>query len=1039
VGVKWEDDNEDITIQNCYMEGGLNAVDNNAAGIAVWGTNERITIKGNHIKTPGEFGIYIYEAGIPNRTKEAIIVDNIVDGAKYGIRIYTTTDYEEFIISNNILLNNTDRGIFCTGNLIITNNQISNGSYAIVWFGGKGIVMNNFFFNQTYRNIDLNSLSGTVVKNNHGTCISTYSFRIDSCSNIVLEDNFVDKVMYITDTTYAQKDFKGDVIVGGNLTVEGYIAVTGNLTVGGNLTVSGNLSVTGNLTVTGDIIGATGRTADFIVVANNAPQWWKNQADYLCDASDDQIEINSALENCTSGDLRKEAGRVVLSEGKFDITDTINVPYSKWLIGQGGKGGAGFGHTWLDWQGGSDVVVFYNEPAAVIYDIARGGGIIGVGIDGNDVTGVVGIRMRRTWHTTIEDIAIRNCETGMISEANINLDVHRFEIMYNNGDGILLTNWSIYNNSHHKFTAGEIGNNGIGNYSFNILSGTVSISDTWFENTYTDLGHVHLYIDDSVYDNVQLHLYNNRFQAMGVQPTSAIQIDGGKVYMSDNYVHCGGRYNGTGVNITDGYVIIEGNEFENWGRSAEGGTGVKIGGGTVVQIIGNRFEGMTHGGYAINVSGGTRIDIQDNSFTSGGIYVDISIDCVKISDNRFYDISDDELYCIYIGGSFTSVTNNYIFQVQKHGIHSASGEARNKIIGNTVYNIGFDAHNTYDGIYVKGFGHQVISNTVVSTSGIKTRYGIYAEELKPGEVNYNYVEGTASDNIYFTIGSEDYECIGNIVTDGTITVADSRMSATIRDNQYYVHISEIRGTIANILEICGDVRGLWTFHEKTGSTAQDYSNKNHDLTANETLEDWDNKPRIKGRTTTYKANGIDEYLYTASHADFQFANAGGNDDSNFSVICVVRAYSDYTGTIIGKYDGTGAREWIVRLDDSSYPEFELYDESASAYIGREDQTAISSTDWYVLVFTYNGSETSAGINIYKNGVVVDDADHESGSYVGMEQTASNVTIFANESAVGPTYSSFYSGYGTWFSIVGNELTSDEVWIITQELWSLLGL
>ena len=254
---------------------------------------------------------------------------------------------------------------------------------------------------------------------------------------------------------------------------------------------------------------------------------------------------------------------------------------------------------------------------------------------------------------------------------------------------------------------------------------------------------------------------------------------------------------------------------------------------------------------------------------------------------------------------------------------------------------------------------------------------------------------------------------------------------------------EILDAIANILETIGDARGLWPFEEISGTNVNDYTRRNHDLTPSEDVGDWDTPPNIKGLATFYTFNGTDEELDTPDHADFKFGNAAGNDDSAFTVICIISPHADVIasgGTLIGKYnENTPAREWIFRIDSNGYPEFELYDESATEYIGREDQTALTAATWVILIVTYSGNEDCNGINIYKDGVVVDDADHKSaGVYVGMEQLSAKVTVGYNVVA-GPANGNFYKGDATWFAVTGKELSADEAWLVTQRLKGLLGI
>jgi len=291
---------------------------------------------------------------------------------------------------------------------------------------------------------------------------------------------------------------------------------------------------------------------------------------------------------------------------------------------------------------------------------------------------------------------------------------------------------------------------------------------------------------------------------------------------------------------------------------------------------------------------------------------------------------------------------------------------------------------------------------------------------------------------------EDMTRIANFATTNylpQIDVSPSRQPAVSEADATFNYAFEERAAIADVLEILGDVRGLWTFRAPYHTVVKDYSRRDHDMTPSEDCRNWDTAPRYKGKATIFTFNGSDEGMSVASHADFQFGNAAGNDDSPFSVICIVRPAADtYPYTLIGKYnEDTPAKEWVFRLNASKYPEFELYDQSANEYIGRRHAVAVTEDDLMIFIVTYDGSETSAGVKIYKNGLQVDNANHQSaGAYVGMEQLAAKVTIGYNVVA-GPLDGNFLKGGASWFGITGKELSADEVWSVTQRLWGLLGM
>lgn len=73
-----------------------------------------------------------------------------------------------------------------------------------------------------------------------------------------------------------------------------------------------------------------GRTATIVVAANGSSAISKAQADYVCDGTTDEAEIETAINA-----LPSVGGRVVLLEGKYNIDTTIDLASNMILEGQG--------------------------------------------------------------------------------------------------------------------------------------------------------------------------------------------------------------------------------------------------------------------------------------------------------------------------------------------------------------------------------------------------------------------------------------------------------------------------------------------------------------------------------------------------------------------------------------------------------------------------------------------------------------------------------------------------------------------------------
>jgi hypothetical protein len=252
-----------------------------------------------------------------------------------------------------------------------------------------------------------------------------------------------------------------------------------------------------------------------------------------------------------------------------------------------------------------------------------------------------------------------------------------------------------------------------------------------------------------------------------------------------------------------------------------------------------------------------------------------------------------------------------------------------------------------------------------------------------------------------------------------------------------INVNLIRPEMNSILELLGDARLLLPQVEITGTSITDYTRRANTCTASTSVETWYG---FQGRATYYDYNGTSYYLYRADDADFTFGNS--LVDSAFSVVALVSP-DDVTGrTIIGKWDETAAaplREWRLYFDASGYPTFVCYDESVDKYIGRQDQTAFATTAnlWRVIIVTYSGSATCAGIKIYIDGVQLDDADVTDAGYVAMEDLGSQLYVGCKFGAA--ARDTYYDGKLTWPCVTAKELSADEAWAITQRLKGVLGI
>jgi hypothetical protein len=413
--------------------------------------------------------------------------------------------------------------------------------------------------------------------------------------------------------------------------------------------------------------------------------------------------------------------------------------------------------------------------------------------------------------------------------------------------------------------------------------------------------------------------------------------------------------------------------------------------------------------------------------------------CIKsviITNNRFYNVGTG-IYVMQSTGYDVSciVTGNHVET-------TARADSTNQV-----------------GIFVSHVKYADVSDNIIRDSN---RFGIMVRYVDgSGKISNNLVEGfqAGSNRTAFTVeGSVNLDVYGNTIQDdnGNLAYAirelTSAVDCKIHDNHIQmgsvallstgntktynnigaVFVSELRLDIESVLDTFGSPRLLLPCTTRFGTIITDYTRLTNDFTAQATVLNWYWQ---EGRTYYYDFNGTAHYLYRANDTDFDFGDAATDDA--FSVVCCVNPDDVTSRQIIGKWDDNNQREWRLFFDANGYPTFQLYDESADTYIGRQDQTAFTTGSWQVLVATYDGSGINAGCKIYIDGVQLDDADYDNGVYVAMEAVTSNLMVGALKNAA--AYSEYYDGKMTWIGVAAKELSPDEVWSLTQRLKGVLGI
>ncbi|KKN75856.1 hypothetical protein LCGC14_0375640 [marine sediment metagenome] len=173
-------------------------------------------------------------------------------------------------------------------------------------------------------------------------------------------------------------------------------------------------------------------------------------------------------------------------------------------------------------------------------------------------------------------------------------------------------------------------------------------------------------------------------------------------------------------------------------------------------------------------------------------------------------------------------------------------------------------------------------------------------------------------------------------------------------------------------------------------------------------------------TGAFGFNGT-ESVKVDDAATLSFGN--GSTDSAFSIAAWFY-YDGVTGDqmIISK-DGLVAsskREWLLTINANNILTFALYHDDSTAALG-VSATVLTFADkgWHFVVVTYDGSSSETGLNLYLDGSLDNDVRAETGTYVAMTATDTDVYI-------GASFSSGAVGFNFQDKIDNVAMFSDEL-------------
>ncbi len=205
-------------------------------------------------------------------------------------------------------------------------------------------------------------------------------------------------------------------------------------------------------------------------------------------------------------------------------------------------------------------------------------------------------------------------------------------------------------------------------------------------------------------------------------------------------------------------------------------------------------------------------------------------------------------------------------------------------------------------------------------------------------------------------------------------------------------------------------------------------------TRNEKIEDSINFYNIARFDNSENLNALATYDAVTNPINF----GDGTTDKPFSVSLWYRRSGTLADTttenLFYKGDTSSKTEYQAYITMVAILAFQVLDESTGAhrraFIDFGDLADIDNI-WMHLVFTYDGSGTSAGIKIYRDGALLATSTNDSGTYTAMEQQSTKLFIGASHDG-----SSEADGDFAEFAIWARELPADEISAIYNATTSL---
>jgi len=402
--------------------------------------------------------------------------------------------------------------------------------------------------------------------------------------------------VYSTATFHEAVDFNKGISSDSGLTIAGDGSINGGLTVGGDVNISSSAA---SYKIQGSDI--TSGSVTIIIAASDSTN--KNRANYVCDGTSDEVEIQQAIDSLTNG------GTIRLLEGTFTFSDSAGIVFDEdndniWIEGSGQE------ITTLTGADDSYTSYFgFNVATSTTLSNVQ---LSNFTIDGTNQSNTPTLG----WNALIEDFSAGNLEYITIDNLRIKANgVRNSPISFYNDSGL---------NQYIRISNLYVSSTGYAQYGIHVRKPTKHL---WIENNYVELNSSHVGYDTynsiAVYGGTEYFYVNNNtvehtgdgHATIAVSPASYGEIIGNIVEAVSNDeggIEVEQREGHGGATTTPSHVIVSNNIVRDgyWGIYTRFGSV-----GTVAPyevIIANNI--ISNCVVGINIIKGTDITVYGNTY-----------------------------------------------------------------------------------------------------------------------------------------------------------------------------------------------------------------------------------------------------------------------------------------------------------------------------------------------------------------------------------------------------------------------------------------